>query len=90
MTSVNLRKYMATLVQVLNLKDNEMDWVHRHLGHTKTVHMEHYRQMSPHLERVQVGKILLMQDLNIQKNNIGKKLQYLSFGEIEGCILNEG
>lgn len=50
MTSVNLCKYMATLVQVLNLKDNEIDWVHRHLGHTKTVHMEHYRQMSPPLE----------------------------------------
>ncbi|XP_030843815.1 uncharacterized protein LOC115924951 isoform X2 [Strongylocentrotus purpuratus] len=82
MTSVNLRKYMATLVQVLNLEDNEMDWVHRHLGHSKTVHMEHYRQMTPYLERVQVGKILLMQDLNVQKDNIGKNLKDISFGEI--------
>ena len=32
--------------------------------------------------RVQVGKILLMQNLYIQANNIGKKLQYLSFGKI--------
>jgi len=39
----NLRKYMATITQVLDLKENQLQWVIKHLGHTMDVHKLHYR-----------------------------------------------
>jgi hypothetical protein len=60
---------------MLNLNKNEMDWVYQHLGHTKAVHKEHYRQMSSLLERTQVSKMLLIQDLNLMSKFKGKKLE---------------
>jgi len=81
-TSVAMRKYMATLAQVINLSSNELDWVCRHLGHNKTVHLEHYRQTSPLLERVKVGKLLVMQDLNVQGHYAGKNLQDVEFTDM--------
>ena len=42
-TSTSLRKYMATVTQVLDLKDNQMQWVLNHMGHTMDVHKIHYR-----------------------------------------------
>ncbi len=73
---------MSTLVQVLNLNDSELDWVCRHMGHTKEVHLEHYRSMSGFIERMQIGKMLLMQDLNVQSQFVGKKLEEIDFPEI--------
>ena len=32
-TSTKLRKYLATVSQIFNLQENEMDWLARHLGH---------------------------------------------------------
>ena len=81
-TSVAMRKYMATLSQVLNLTTNELEWVCRHLGHTKTVHLEHYRQTSPFIERVNIGKILVMQDLNVQGSYVGRTLDSVDFSDI--------
>lgn len=77
-----MRKYMATLTQAMNLSTTQLDWVCRHLGHTKQVHLENYRQMSAFLERVRVGKLLLMQDLNVHGNYVGKQLKDVDFTEI--------
>ena len=51
-----------------------MDWVCEHLGHSFDVHRQHYRAMSDVLERVQIAKILLIQDLNLVSKFHGKKL----------------
>nr|CAH7745321.1 unnamed protein product [Callosobruchus chinensis] len=40
MTGTKLRKYIATVSQVLNLKNNELDWLARHLGHDIRVHRD--------------------------------------------------
>lgn len=45
-TSTNLRKYMATVTQVLDLKEHQMQWVLNHMGHTLDVHKLHYRYKS--------------------------------------------
>lgn len=59
-----------------------MEWVCRHLGHDKDVHLAHYRNTSSIIERTQIGKILLMQDLNIQHKFRGKKLEDIQFTDI--------
>ena len=60
---------------MLNLDKFQMDWVCNHLGHTKSVHKEHYRQMSGLVERTQISKLLLIQDLNLTSKFRGKKLE---------------
>ncbi len=58
----------------MNLTDSQLEWLCDHLGHTKKVHLKHYRQMSGLIERTQIAKLMLMQDLNLTKHSIGKKL----------------
>ena len=53
-TSTGLRKYLATTAQVMDLSDQEIGWLSKHLGHTVAVHRRHYRQ---HTGTIEVGKI---------------------------------
>ncbi|XP_069120721.1 uncharacterized protein [Argopecten irradians] len=81
-TSVSMRKYTATLTQMLNLDKNQLDWMYQHLGHTKAVHKEHYRQMSGLVERTQISKMFLIQDLNLTSKFKGKKLDEVDIKDI--------
>lgn len=56
-----------------------MDWVCDHLGHTFDVHTLHDRNMSTILERVQIAKLLLIQDNNLVRKYHGKKLDDIQF-----------
>lgn len=38
MTSTNLRKYIATVSQLVSLNEEELEWLCNHLGHDKNVH----------------------------------------------------
>ncbi|CAG2245278.1 unnamed protein product [Mytilus edulis] len=78
-TSVTLRKYTATLSQVLSLKENEIGWLCKHLGHTKSVHTEHYKQLSGYVERVEIGKLMMIQDMNLVSKFKGKDLHSVNF-----------
>ena len=53
-TSTRLRKYVATVSQILDLQENELDWLARHLGHDIAVHREYYRlhEPTPSLQRL--------------------------------------
>jgi len=73
---------MATLAQVMNLTPTELQQMCRYLGHTTKVHLTHYRTMSPYIERVTLGKVLLMQDMNIQNKFVGKALEEIDFMDI--------
>ena len=46
-----------------------------HLGHTMDVHRVHYRQTSDLLERVDVAKILLIQDMGLVSKYRGKRIE---------------
>lgn len=43
LTSCRLRKHIATVTQVLNLKDNEIQQLAKFMGHTKKTHEEFYK-----------------------------------------------
>ncbi|XP_067022133.1 uncharacterized protein [Acropora muricata] len=61
-TSTRLRKYVATVSQILDLQENELDWLARHLGHDISVHREYYRLHESTIELAKVGKILTTVD----------------------------
>lgn len=43
MRATALRKYLATVIQVMALPKYQKNWVAEHLGHTMAVHGKHYR-----------------------------------------------
>ena len=61
-TSNNLRKYAATVSQLVEMDDNELGWLARHLGHDINVHREFYRLQESTLEMAVVGNLLLAID----------------------------
>ncbi len=57
------------------MSPQQLEWVCDHLGHTLNVHKEYYAQTSDILERVQVAKLLLIQDNGLVGRYHGKRLQ---------------
>ena len=57
--STGLRKHIATVSQICNLRDNELDIVANFLGHDIRVHREFYRLPEEILQVAKVSKLLL-------------------------------
>jgi len=73
-TSTKLRKYIATISQVLSLKETEVDWLARHLGHDIRVHRDIYRLHESTIEIAKVSKLLLTIDQGKTSKFAGKTL----------------
>ena len=56
---MKLRKYMATVSQIFELKEGEIEWLARHLTHDIRVHREFYRLHDSSVELAKVSKLLL-------------------------------
>ncbi|XP_014873036.1 uncharacterized protein LOC106936497 [Poecilia latipinna] len=59
LTSTKLRKHIATLSTVLNLKTTELDQLADFLGHNIAVHRKHYRLPEGTVQLAKVSKVLL-------------------------------
>ncbi|KAL1262485.1 hypothetical protein QQF64_007750 [Cirrhinus molitorella] len=57
--STQLRKQVATLCQIMNLKDNELDQLAKFMGHDIRVHREYYRLSENTIQLAKVSKLLL-------------------------------
>ena len=67
LTSTRLRKHIATISQVLNLKHNELDLLAQFLGHDINVHRQYYRLPADVLQTAKVAKILMAVENGEQK-----------------------
>ncbi len=74
-TSTQLRKYFATMTQCLNLSTHQLQHCVDHLGHSTNVHEIHYRQLSETLERTEIAKLCLIQDMGLVAKYKDKRLQ---------------
>ena len=72
--STKLRKYIATISQVLSLKETEVDWLARHLGHDIRVHRDFYHLHESTIEIAKVSKLLLTVDQGETRKFAGKTL----------------
>ena len=72
--SIKLRKYVATVSQIISLDDRELDWLARHLGHDIKVHREYYRLQDSTLELAKVSRLLMAVDEGNAGQFAGKKL----------------
>jgi integrase len=57
-TSTNLRKQLATLAQILNLKENSQDLLATFQGHDIRIHREYYRLPENVLQVAKMSKVL--------------------------------
>ena len=62
------------ILQVLALDDEDMTQVLNHMGHTWDVHRDYYRQYDKVVERLDIAKLLLIQDHNKVHENKKKGL----------------
>ncbi|KAJ8017645.1 Histone-lysine N-methyltransferase EZH2 [Holothuria leucospilota] len=76
--STKLRKYVATLSQVLDMKDHHNQWLSDHLGHSLQVHKDHYHLPSGILEKAKIAKLLIAVDAGKAGSCIGKTLEELN------------
>ncbi|XP_028428579.1 uncharacterized protein LOC114552135, partial [Perca flavescens] len=72
--STQLRKHVATLSQVLNLKNNELDQVADFLGHDIRVHRDFYRLPVPTTQLAKISKLLLSMEKGHLSSMQGKSL----------------
>ena len=81
LTSTKLRKHIATLSQVLNLKDNELDLLAGFLGHDVRVHRSVYRMPEATTQLALVSKLLMASEKGMGAWR-GKSLDEIQFEDI--------
>ncbi|XP_053733868.1 uncharacterized protein LOC128766343 [Synchiropus splendidus] len=59
LTSTHLRNHVATISQVINLKDNELQCLANFMGHDIHIHREYYRLTENTLELAKMSKLLM-------------------------------
>ena len=57
-TSTRTRKWLATMMQLLDITDVELTWLTDHMGHSKNVHLAWYRKEDATIELTKVAKVL--------------------------------
>ncbi|XP_061170557.1 uncharacterized protein LOC133179888 [Saccostrea echinata] len=81
-SSSRLRKYLATVCQILDLEDHELEWVSRHLAHNINTHKQHYRQHDATVEIAKVGSLMMAADEGQLRKFAGKKLSDIDVTEL--------
>lgn len=76
---------VATLSQVLNLKNNELNQVADFLGHDIRVHRDFYRLPVPTTQLARISKLLFLMEKGNLSSMQGKSLDEI---EIEGLYRN--
>ncbi|KAL3870155.1 hypothetical protein ACJMK2_038238, partial [Sinanodonta woodiana] len=82
-TSSRLRKYIATVAQVIDLSDHELQWLSSHLAHDLKTYKQYYRQQDSTLELTKVSKLLLAAEAGKLGEYTGKKLDDINVEDIE-------
>ena len=76
--STKLRKFVATVSQIVDLQENELGWLAKHMGHDINVHRQYYRLHESTLELAKVSKLLLAVDDGRAGQFAGKKLDEIT------------
>ncbi|XP_023197626.1 uncharacterized protein LOC111610000 isoform X2 [Xiphophorus maculatus] len=90
LSSTKLRKHMATMSKVLNLKDNEMDDLADFLGHDIRVHRQYYRLPEGTLQLAKISKVLLALERGQLSHFKGRNLDEISIDPQEKMSVDSG
>ncbi|XP_042618713.1 uncharacterized protein LOC122145955 isoform X1 [Cyprinus carpio] len=88
LSSTRLRKHMATMSKVLNLKDNEMDDLADFLGHDIRVHRQYYRLPEGTLQLAKISKILMAMERGQLSEFKGRNLDEIQIDPQERVLMD--
>ena len=89
-TSTKLRKYNATVSQLLDLGQGEMEWLARHMGHELNIHKDFYRLHDSTIEIAKVSRLLMAIDSGRASKFVGKQLDEIKLDDFQqGDLENE-
>ena len=74
-TSTKLRKHIATVSQILNLKENELDQLCQFMGHDVRIHREFYRLPDSTVQLAKVSRLLVAIEQGRVSDFAGKSLE---------------
>lgn len=77
LTPTRTRKFLATVLQLLDLSEAELTWITNHLGHTKDVHKGWYRKEDATIELTKVAKVLVAIDTGESRSIQNKRIDSL-------------
>ncbi|KAI4463010.1 hypothetical protein MML48_4g00011825 [Holotrichia oblita] len=77
-TATKLRKHLATLTQVLNMSDNDIEQLSTFMGHTVNVHRGSYRLPDDVFQTAKISKLLLLMEKGEAAQYKGKKLDEIN------------
>lgn len=74
LTSTRLRKHLATMSQVINLSEQDLEQLANFMGHTSEIHKTYYRLPSDVYQMAKVSKLLLLNERGETAKYKGLKL----------------
>ncbi|XP_047127348.1 uncharacterized protein LOC101238102 isoform X2 [Hydra vulgaris] len=80
------RKYLSTILQLLDMNNAELLWLTNHMGHTKDVHQNWYRREDSTIELTKVAKFLLAKDNGDARCIQNKKIDSLLQNSFKGIL----
>ena len=86
LTSTRLRKHVATMSQIMNLRKNELDMLAAFMGHDLFVHRNYYRLPQDSIEMAKVSRILLAMESGNVAAYRGKSLDEIILDD-DNCML---
>ncbi|XP_063908932.1 uncharacterized protein LOC135126741 [Zophobas morio] len=98
LTSTKLRKHLATMSQVINLSEQDLEQLANFMGHTSEIHKTYYRLPSDVYQMAKVSKLLLLNEKGEASKYKGQRLDDINInldiveesdGDSEGDDFNE-
>ncbi|KAK5647978.1 hypothetical protein RI129_002870 [Pyrocoelia pectoralis] len=87
-TSTRLRKHLATLSQLFNLSDQEIEQLSTFMGHTPGVHRNSYRLPDDVYQTAKISKLLMVMEKGGASEYQGKALEDININLNENLLSN--
>lgn len=85
-TSTKLRKHLATLSQLFNISDTDLQQLSAFMGHTVNVHLNNYKLPDDVYQTAKISKLLLLSEKGNFEQYKGKKLEDIEISPDEEVI----
>lgn len=90
LTSTKLRKHLATLSQIFNMSQNDIEQLATFMGHTLSVHSQNYRLPDDIFQTAKIAKLLLLMERGEAGKYKGMALEEIDVNLEEQIDMNEG
>lgn len=88
-TCTKLRKHLATLTQLFNLSETEIEQLSTFMGHTPEVHKTSYRLPDDVYQTAKISKLLILMEKGEAGEYKGKSLDEINIDLNENLLIND-